>query len=163
MKKIAYTDKVYQSKLCFILLNDFVVQLVEHRTFNAGVVGFESHRNHFLLYFQHMKEELIRFINDIQQLLDNGKSLRDISKWSYIQREGGRNIPYMSITQTEKDGTVIGITANPVVKQKELKSFFDEILTGCVSLPKYTLTVYLEDKPMLQFKERIDKQNFLLL
>lgn len=44
-----------------------------------------------------MKELMVTYAVDLQNLLKKGWNLREISKWSYGQRQSGRNVPYMAI------------------------------------------------------------------
>ena len=104
-----------------------------------------------------MKQEMINFALELKAMLESGKNLREISQWSFEQREYGRNIPYMSINGKEKDGTVNHIVANPIASQKELKKFFLTPTEGS-TLDKFQLQVTIEnDVPIVIFSERLGK------
>lgn len=104
-----------------------------------------------------MKHEMIQFANEMKEMLENGKSLRQISQWSYEQRESGRNVPYMSINGKEKDGTVNHIVANPISSQKSFKAFFSTPTEGS-TLDKYKLQVTFENNSaVVIFSERLGK------
>ena len=98
-----------------------------------------------------MKEELIGFAIELHILFTKGKSLREISQWSYRERELGRNVPYMSIADTQNK-IVTRLWAQPTNKQKELKKFFDE--TVGISLPRFTLSI---DDTGVHFREKLEK------
>ena len=88
---------------------------------------------------------------------DSGKTLRQISQWSFEQRECGRNVPYMSINGKEKDGTVNHIVASPISSQKELKLFFSTPTEGS-TLDKFQLQVTIENgESIVIFTERLGK------
>ncbi len=103
-----------------------------------------------------IKFELMIYAFELNQMFVDRKSLREISRWSYDQRESGRNIPYMRISDTSKvEGTsnvVIGLWAEPTNKQKELKAFFN-IEIGSGVLTKYTLRMDLDG---VRFEEKND-------
>jgi hypothetical protein len=106
-----------------------------------------------------MTDDIISFCNELKAQWELTKDLRLVSQWTYEQREAGRNIPYMSIAQTEKaeKGTackVIGLWASPTVKQKALKTFFSKFAPNCDTLTQYTLRMYLDEQGLL-FQEKI--------
>ncbi len=104
-------------------------------------------------------QELTIFANEMKAMLAVGKSLREICQWSYAQRESGRNIPYMEVSQTVKEGRgtkIVGLWAAPTKKQTELRAFFEEVAPGLISLSRFKLTVYLEDGVI--FQERLGKE-----
>lgn len=102
-----------------------------------------------------MKEELIQFALEIQNMLNSGKNLKEISQWSYQERESGRNIPYLSILNKSSDGKIIlDLAGNPISTQKELKKFWDEKVEGSV-LPKYKL--FVNNEIGVEFTERFGK------
>ncbi len=78
----------------------------------------------------------------MQQKLDEGFSLRQLSKWTYSEREKGKDIPYMSVANVEHT-TVTMLYAQPTKKQKTLFAFFDERCEGS-KLPKYQLRIDLD-------------------
>lgn len=98
-------------------------------------------------------QDLANFVVELRIMFDRGDSLEAISQWSYEQREGGRNVPYMAIHQKERGIGITRIGASPISKQKELKAFFEEVAPGMRILPKYTLHV---DLTGVFFLERID-------
>jgi len=113
-----------------------------------------------------MLEELIKYKEELQCLLDSGKDLREISQWSFAQRESGRNVPYLAISQTIKTDKrktiVVGLFATPTIKQKELKVFFDELVPGMRVLTRWSLTINTDESPVIKLKERLGKGSFKL-
>ena len=112
-----------------------------------------------------MLEELIKYKEEVQCLLDSGKDLREISQWSFAQRESGRNVPYLAISQTKTDKRktiVVGLFATPTIKQKELKVFFDELVPGMSVLTRWLLTINTDESPVIKLKERLGKGVFKL-
>lgn len=100
---------------------------------------------------------------ELKNRLDNGDSLREISKFTYELRESGKNIPYFSISQIDDNNIVTRITSQPISKQKELKKFFLEKANNSV-LPKYQLYIDIEESGVI-FSERLGKgkNNIILL
>lgn len=79
---------------------------------------------------------------EIEGMLFEGKSLKQISNWSYAARNGGGYYyPYLAILQTEnKKPTLIG--AAPVYRQKELYEFFMEMIApGYEVIPMFVFEV----------------------
>lgn len=100
-----------------------------------------------------MKQELIQYAVEIQNMLNSGKSLKEISQWSFQQRESGRNVPYLSILNKDEKG-ILDLAASPVSSQKELKSFFSTPVEGS-TFEKYKLFVNREDG--VEFTEKLGK------
>ncbi len=93
---------------------------------------------------EQIKNEMIAYTIELRKLFTEGKDLREISRWSYAQRESGRNIPYMAICDSNDKGkTISGLWATPISKQKELKAFFDMTKAELSMLSKYTLSADL--------------------
>lgn len=67
---------------------------------------------------------LVELSKELNNLLEQGKTLSEISKYTYEQRESGRNIPYFSVLN-KQGNKVTAIVASPTAKQKELKEFFE--------------------------------------
>ena len=110
-----------------------------------------------------MKDLLLKFKHELEQYLEQGKSLQEISQITFNRREAGENIPYMGIEQ--KIGNMITrIGASPTKKQKELRAFFDELAEGS-RITKYSLYIDLEESNKVVFKEKLGKgkDNFILL
>lgn len=90
---------------------------------------------------QKIFESVIEFTEEIQSLLFKGKTLKEISEWSYQQRESGRNVPYLSVLQTERKKDHLILRASPTKQQKDLYEFFNMPVDGKKALPKYVLEV----------------------
>lgn len=94
-----------------------------------------------------LKANLIKFAMQLQRLHDKGKTLKEIQRWSYVQREKKkRNVPYLAY------GDPTYIYASPLLKQERLREFFNKPAEGAIRLSKYILRVD-KDKGVL-FQER---------
>ncbi len=102
-----------------------------------------------------MITKVIEFAQEIQTKLENGMGLREISRWSFAERENGRDIPYLRIAQTETDEAITFLEASPTKKQPSWLQFFAEVAPGCVALPRFVLRVTSE---RVQFIERTGKK-----
>ena len=100
-----------------------------------------------------MLQEMINFANEIKAMVENGKSLKEISQYSFQQRESGRNIPYLAILNKDNIG-ILDLSAKPTSNQKELNKFFN-IEAPNSTLPKYTFFVNRDNGVELQ--ERLGK------
>ena len=100
-----------------------------------------------------MLQEMINFANEIKAMIINGKSLKEISQYSFQQRESGRNVPYLAILNKDSDG-ILDLSANPTSKQKELNAFFS-VEAPNSTLPKYTFFVNRVNG--VKFQERLGK------
>ena len=72
-------------------------------------------------------QTLATFATEIDGLLREGKTLRQISQWSYTRRQSEGYYPYLSIAQTEGTGPkpkVVELTVSPVQWQKDLYELF---------------------------------------
>ena len=109
-----------------------------------------------------MTQQIIDFKNELQQLLNSGEDLRKLSQYSYAQRESGRNVPYMAITDKEKSGKVERIYAKPTNAQKELKAFFSKQAQDSIF---NEFELYVDILEGVVFKHRLGKgkTNFELL
>jgi len=87
-------------------------------------------------------DKVIAFVLKIQQLQQQGWTLKQINKWSYEQREAGEDVIYMSWGTKSKDPNESYLIASPIAKQKEYKKFFSEVAEGFLSFSKYQLYVY---------------------
>jgi hypothetical protein len=93
-----------------------------------------------------MEERMIKFAKELEQLLAEGKDLREIAVITYQRRESGENIPYMMIGDTDrKTRKAIGIYASPIKSQKDLYEFFNRKRIGSVAIPVYTLRITAEE------------------
>ena len=101
-------------------------------------------------------ELMLEYCAELKAQWDLSKNLRTVCQWSFDQRESGRFIPYMSISQTEVKNKVVGLWAKPTNKQKELKKFFEQKLSDSV-LCRFTIRMYLDDG--LVFTEKLGKGN----
>lgn len=109
---------------------------------------------------EELKKDLIEYKYEIQRMLLENKSLKDINKWSYEQRESGRNVPYLQISDTE-NGQITTLWANAISRQKDLKEFFDIKPEGS-AMSKFSFFV---TKDGVTFKEKLGKgkDNYKLL
>ncbi len=94
-------------------------------------------------------EDMIEFAKQIQTGFDKGKSLNDIRYWTFMERERGRNVPYMPKLDVDS------LCAAPTVKQRELTQFFGQTAKDCKVLKRYTLMVFA--KGGVQFCERVSR------
>jgi hypothetical protein len=88
-----------------------------------------------------MKNLLLTFAKEINTMLAEGKTLKELSQWSFEQRESGRKVPYLQQDQKDRQGNVLELTAYPTKKQKELREFFKTPETGKKYFPKYIFRV----------------------
>lgn len=78
-------------------------------------------------------QTLATFATEINGLLREGKSLRQISQWSYTRRQSEGYYPYLSILQTEGKGPkpkVVELAVSPVQWQKEIYELFSLTAPG---------------------------------
>ena len=105
---------------------------------------------------QQIINDLLKYCEELRQQWELTHDLRKVSQWSFQQRESGRNIPYMSIGQTEKNSnTVLGLWAAPISRQRDLYRFFDMPMCEGIILPKYSIRMYLDEG--IVFKEKLGK------
>jgi hypothetical protein len=75
---------------------------------------------------QEILAELKVFANELNEMFSKGMDLREISKYTYQQRESGRNVPYFGISDIDKvTKKVTRISAAPTSNQKKLRQFFN--------------------------------------
>lgn len=82
-----------------------------------------------------VQDLLLRYADEIEELLAAGKDLKDIRKWSYEEREKGRLVPYLSSVTDDC------LQAAATKKQKELYAFFNETAPGFKMITKYVFRV----------------------
>lgn len=70
-----------------------------------------------------IENSLINYCKEIDVLINEGKTLREISIWSYNQRQSGRNVPYLAVYHKGEDFVYV---ASPIKSQEDLKEFFGE-------------------------------------
>ncbi len=104
-------------------------------------------------------QEMKQFAKEAQELLASGKSLREVSRWSYAKREAGENVPYLGILDADEKNGVTMLMARPIVKQKELSEFFGEVAPGCKALKRYTIVV--TNSGGVEFTERTGQKSIV--
>lgn len=77
---------------------------------------------------------------EIDSLLAEGWSLKQISSWSYQLREEGGSYPYLSVSQVEGK-KVVELRAAPTVRQTLLRGMFDLVAPEHLSLPMFEFIV----------------------
>lgn len=107
--------------------------------------------------------QLLEFKSELNSMLQGGSSLKDLSQYSFSQRDRGRNVPYLSLSQKDSSG-VTRIDAQPTKKQKDLFDFFNTNESGSI-FPDYSFYVDLSEGKEVKFKHRLGKgkDNFELL
>lgn len=77
-------------------------------------------------------QTLATFATEIEAMLAEGKSLRQISQWSYIRRQSEGYYPYLSILNVTGSGKgrVTDLVVSPVQWQKDLYELFTIVAPG---------------------------------
>lgn len=99
-------------------------------------------------------DALISYAKQIDALLQSGKTLREVSQWSFAEREAGRAVPYLAVVQSNEAREPVELCAAPTAKQKDLKALFDQKAPGCAALKRYTLRVTAAG---VEFTERLGR------
>lgn len=99
-----------------------------------------------------MITELLAYAVEIESALAGGESLTEIRKWSFEQREAGRNVPYLAVLDSGSNGDQM-LYALPTKSQKELHAFFAQQAPGSV-LPRFTFRVHSNG---VEFMERLGR------
>lgn len=89
-----------------------------------------------------MLQEMLDFAFELRGLFADGATLREICRYSYNQREAGRNVPVLKTVKPSgnlADYTLI--EARPVQSQKAIFDFFNELAPGCAGARRYELRV----------------------
>lgn len=109
-----------------------------------------------------IEKDMLAYKKEIENLFTEGKPLRDISQWSYTQREVRKNVPYMAIADKANRKEITKIWATPTQSQRDLYKFFSMKAPGSV-LPMYSL--YVDAEEGVVFKKRLGKgeNNFVKL
>jgi len=100
-----------------------------------------------------MLQDIINYAKEIQALFEEGKSLKEISQYSFQQRENGRNIPYLAVLNKEGD-KITDLSASPISSQRELKAFFNQCAPDS-TLSKYNF--YVNHINGVEFTEKLGK------
>lgn len=99
---------------------------------------------------------LYQFATEIQLRIDRGESLREISRWSYRNREETKyRYPYLQILDIDSEtNEVTQLQVSPVKRQKEFSELFELRAPECKALRRFSLTVIPEQ---VVFTERLGK------
>jgi len=97
-------------------------------------------------------KELISFCKEIDLRLQKGDSLQSIRKWSFEERESGRNIPYLAM------GDPSYLFAAPTREQRDLRHFFCIVGEGCRVVSKYVLEVGIIGQVQFRINYKVGKE-----
>ena len=85
--------------------------------------------------------KLVDFLYEVQELMNNGMTLKQLNKWSYEQREAGRDIPYLSWGTKRNDPKEAYLVPAPIKKQADYVEYFNVTHPG-QHLPIYSLYIF---------------------